>query len=180
MEVIEAIKTRRSIRKYDSRREVEDTVIRKIIECAAWAPSAHNKQPWKFIIFRDQDKKQKIADRSKWAKFLPEAPVGIVVVADFSYSRPVKEEKALRYYCIQDSAAAIQNLLLAAWNFGLGTCWIGDFNENQLREMFAIPLGLNAVGIIALGYPHPEWRNHPRPRKPVEEILCFERFKPAE
>ncbi|MGI6705833.1 MAG: nitroreductase family protein [Clostridia bacterium] len=176
MDLLEGIKSRRSVRRYDMERTVEDEVIRKIIEYAGWAPSANNGQPWNFIVFRDPEKKRRIAERSRWAKFLPEVPVGIVVVTEFSRAREVKEEKALRYFSIQDSAAAIQNLLLAAWAFGLGTCWIGDFDEEQLRDMFDIPEGHNAVGIIALGYPHPEWKGTPRPRKPVDEILHFEKF----
>ncbi|MFZ7132275.1 MAG: nitroreductase family protein [Eubacteriales bacterium] len=174
MDIVEAIKTRRSVRKYDVKRHVDDDLIKEVISDAGQAPSAHNRQPWRFIIFRDPLKKKKIAERSKWAKFFDKVPVGIIVLAEFNFVRTTGEDKAVKYYSIQDSAAAIQNLLLSAWNLGLGTCWIGDFDENQLKELFHVPVGWNPVGIIAMGYPHPEWKGHPTVRKGIDDILEFD------
>lgn len=174
MEVMEAIKTRRSVRKYDATRHVENELIKKAIESASWAPSAHNGQPWHFIVFRDNYKKKKIAERSKWAKFFEGAPVGIIVLAEFSHERTVTKEKTLKYFSIQDSAAAIQNLLLSAWNYGIGTCWIGDFDEIQLEKLFDIPENWSPIGIIAMGYPHEDWKGRPTSRKSVDEVLEFE------
>lgn len=177
MDIIEAIKTRRSIRKFDIERQVDDRVLMDIIECASWAPSAHNEQPWKFIIFRDKEKMRKIAERYvRASNFLIHTPAAIAVVADFRHIRKADGDKVVKYYSTQDTAAAIQNILLAAWSFGLGTCWIGDFDELQLREMFNIPEGYNAVGVIAIGYPRPG-KKFPVPRrKPLEEIMSFEKF----
>ncbi|MPW26488.1 nitroreductase family protein [Alkalibaculum sp. M08DMB] len=173
MDVIEAIKTRRSIRKFDTNNYVSDDLIKKIIECAGWAPSAHNQQPWHFIVFRDSNRKIKIAERSKWAKFFEHAPVGIVVLTDFSLARESKGDKLLKYYCLQDSAAAVENLLLSAWNYNLGTCWIGDFDEEQLYDLFNISKNWVPVGIIAMGYPDQQWSGKASPRRNVEEIVDF-------
>jgi nitroreductase len=159
MELKEVIETRRSIRKFDPDKPVEDSLLKEIIELASMAPSAHNGQPWRFIIIRNQEKKEKIAEKYKRASnFLIHTPVVIAVVANFNDIRKAGEdsEKAVKYYCVQDTAAAIENLLLSAWNFGLGTCWIGDFDESLLRELLNIPEGCNAVALIAVGYPSPE------------------------
>jgi len=170
MEVIEAIKGRRSIRKYKDEPVARELIL-QIIEAGRWAPSAMNAQPWKFIVTTDQAKKEKMADRSRYAKFLPNAPVAIIVCARFDERRQV-EDKALRYFSIQDTAAAIQNMLLAAYSLGLGTCWIGDFDERQLKELFTIPENYNPVAIIALGYPDVQPTS--TFRKPVEEIIDFQ------
>lgn len=179
MDLLEAIKTRRSIRKFDPDRLVEDSLLKEIIELAALAPSAHNGQPWRFIIIRDQEKKEKIAHKYKRASnFLIHTPVVIAVVAEFSDIRKAGEssDKAVKYYCVQDTAAAIENLLLSAWDFGLGTCWIGDFDEALLREMLFIPEEYNTVALIALGYPRPG-KHFPIPhRKPIDEIISYEKF----
>ena len=174
MDVIQAIKSRRSIRSFDNSRPVDDDILKEIISCGMWAPSAHNRQPWRFVVIRDPKKKEMMAKRSRWAKFLTKTPVAIIVVADFSRRRKVSGDDVVTHFCIQDTAAAIQNILLAATSFGLGTCWIGDFDEEQLTEMCNIPEGWNPVGIIALGYPHPDFKTGTPRRKALEEVMFYE------
>ncbi|MGI6113074.1 MAG: nitroreductase family protein [Mahellales bacterium] len=174
LDVIEAIKSRRSIRMFDNSRPVDDDILKEIITCGTWAPSAHNNQPWRFVVIRDPKKKEQMAMRSRWAKFLTQTPVAIVVIAEFSHRRKVSDDKAVRYFSVQDTAAAIQNILLAATNYGLGTCWIGDFDEGQLAEMCNIPEGWNPVCIIAMGYPHPDFKPAIPRRKLLQEVMFYE------
>lgn len=170
MDVFEAIKTRRSIRRFSDRPVSNETII-KVIQAATFAPSAHNKQPWGFIVVTEKEKLKDIADVSKYAKFLPQASVAIVVCADFSYKRNCPDERGLEYFSVQDSAAAVQNMLLTARGLELGSCWIGDFNEKQLRPMFEIPSVYNVVAIIALGYPETDLLPMMPPRKSLEEVI---------
>jgi nitroreductase len=174
MKVFEAIQGRRSIRRYQDK-PVPTETLRQLIEAARWAPSASNGQPWQFIITTDREKRQRYAASVRWAGFLPDAAAAIIVCARFTRrSRPAPFTPALEYLCVQDTAAAIQNILLAAHALGLGTCWIGDLNEELLQEMFTIPQEWVPVAIIAVGYPAeaPE----PRPRHPLDEIIHWERF----
>lgn len=175
MELFEALKNRRSIRRFRDK-PVPDEALYKVIEAGTWAPSAHNKQPWHFIVIRDKNSLESIAEKSKYAKFLPQVPVAIVVCAEFTYKRNCPEEKGLAYFSIQDSAAAIENILLAAYGMGLGTCWVGDFNETLLRPMLEIPAEYNAVGIIALGYPEAEINPKMPQRKSLEEVVHHEKW----
>jgi len=170
MELFEALKNRRSIRRFLNK-EVDEGTVEKLIEAATWAPSAHNAQPWDFIIIRDKGMLKEMGEKSKYAKFISQAPVAIVVCARFGEKRQRDEDKYLEYYCIQDTAAAIQNMLLAAHGLGLGACWIGDFKEHILRPLLGVPEGHNIVGIVALGYPEPGVRPVMPRRKRPEEVI---------
>ena len=87
-------------------------ILKEIITCGTWAPSAHNNQPWRFVVIRDPKKKEQMAMRSRWAKFLTQTPVAIVVIAEFSHRRKVSDDKAVKYFSVQDTAAAIQLSLI--------------------------------------------------------------------
>jgi len=172
MDVMTAISTRRSIRRF-GKEQVPDALLRSILEAAHWAPSAHNKQPWYFIVSRDRDKKEKIAQASTWAKFLPEAPVMILVCTRLDYRWKSTPPKMIEWFSLQSTAAAIQNLLLAAHSLGLGTCWIGDINKDLLAELFTIPGGYEPVAIIALGYPAVP-STPATTRRPLEEVVSWQ------
>ncbi|MBM7624993.1 nitroreductase family protein [Sporohalobacter salinus] len=175
MDPLNLIKTRRSIRRYLDK-SVSNELIEKIINAARFTPSAHNKQPWKFIVTRDDQKLKELSESSNYASFLSSAPVAIIVCADYknSQQREAANEHFVEYFCIQDTAAAIQNILLAAHGLGLGTCWIGDYSEEQLSEMFDIQEPYYPVGIISLGFTD---KNPATPkRKSLDEVLCYEKF----
>lgn len=174
MDVLTALRTRRSVRCF-SPEPVGDDLLWKVLEAGHWAPSAHNKQPWYFIVFRDQEKKQAIADASRWAKFLPEAPVGVLVCARLDYEWKSTPRKWIEWYSVQSSAAAIENMLLAAHALGLGTCWIGDIDTELLARLFTIPSGYEPVAIIALGYPAAGFEGKAPPRRPLEEVVQWEK-----
>ncbi|MEM3444697.1 MAG: nitroreductase family protein [Thermoplasmata archaeon] len=171
MDLFEAMKTRRSIRKYKSQM-VDEEVIRKIFQIVRHAPSAHNAQPWKFVVVRDEEKKRKIAQYCNNQKFISEAPVVIVAcgLPDESQANIGNWISAF----VVDVSIATTYLMLAAWSLGLGTCWIGNFNEEKVKEVLGLGNDVRIVAITPLGYPdeNPE----PQGRKNLSEIVVFEGF----
>ena len=173
MDVFEAIKGRRSIRAYRDM-DVSQEIVEKLIEAARWAPSAGNIQPWEFIIVRNPETKRRLAEAALRQSFIEEAPVVIVVCADEERSARGYGTRGRTLYCIQDTAAAIQNIHLAAYALGLGTCWVGAFIEDEARKILNIPEGVRPVAIIPVGYPAES--PSPRSRRPLKEIIHYERF----
>jgi nitroreductase len=173
MDVLEAIKGRRSIRAFKSQ-DVLDETVKKLIEAACWAPSAGNIQPWEFIIVRNSQIKQKLVDAALGQEFIAEAPVVIVICANEERSARGYGLRGKTLYCIQDTAAAIQNIHLAAYALGLGTCWVGAFKEEEAREALKIPQGIRPVAIIPVGYPD-EAPKPPR-RRPMQQVVHYENF----
>jgi len=172
MELSEAIKGRRSIRAY-KQQNVPEEVVEKLIDAASFAPSAGNIQPWKFVIARKQDTKKKLAQAADQA-FIEEAPVVIVVCANEERSSMGYGFRGKTLYCIQDTAAATQNILLTAYSLGLGTCWIGAFNEDEAKKAINAPEEIRPVAIIPVGYANeaPTQRN----RRPLSQITHHESF----
>lgn len=148
MDAIEAMLTRRSIRKYTAE-PVSEEAINGLLEAAMAAPSAGNQQPWHFIVIRDRALLDEIPKVHPYAQMVKEAPVAIVVCGD---ARSTKYKE----YWPQDCAAATQNLLLAAHACGLGAVWCGVYpNEERmtpLRELLGIPDGVYPFSLIALGH----------------------------
>ncbi len=173
MEVFEAIKTRRSVRAF-TKQDVPNEVVLKLIDAARWAPSAGNIQPWEFVIVRNPDVKRKLAAAALHQTFIEEAPVVVVVCADQFRSERGYGSRGAGLYCLQDTAAATQNLLLAAHALGLGACWVGAFYEREVSEALKVPKGVRPVAILPIG--HPAESPSPRPRRPLSEIVHYDRF----
>jgi len=173
MEVLEAIKGRRSIRAFKSQ-NVSAEIIEKLIDAARWAPSAGNIQPWEFIIVRKSEIKKRLAEAALSETFIEEAPVVIIVGANENRSFEGYGMRGKTLYCIQDTAAAIQNIHLAAYSLGLGTCWIGAFREEGTREILNIPHGVRPVAIVPVGYPAES--PSPTSRKLISQIVHYETF----
>lgn len=153
-DVIEAILERRSIRKF-SNQEIPMATIGRILDAAQHAPSAGNCQPWSFYVVLNDEIKTSIGDISNQS-FISQAPVAIVVCAIPSMSSAYYSQIGESLYCIQDTAAAIQNILLAANGYGLGTCWVGEMDEKKLHELLELPDLERPVAIIPIGYPEEE------------------------
>ena len=170
MKVLEAIKGRRSIRAFKSQ-NVSEEIIEKIVDAARWAPSAGNIQPWEFIIVRRPETKRRLAEAALGETFIEEAPVVIVVCANEDRSSQGYGIRGKTLYCIQDTAAAIQNIHLTAYSLGLGTCWVGAFREEKAREILKIPQGIRPVAIIPVGYPAEA--PSPRDRRHMSQIHNF-------
>jgi nitroreductase len=177
MEFSELVKRRRSIHHFTDD-EVTDEELNYVLEAAGWAPSAGNAQPWRFIVVRDPENREKVwratADIPDVTpqNFLRKAPVHIIVCTDTSAYKGKQSRAFSNRFCIQDSAAATMNLLLAAADIGLGACWVGMFRGESLSEDFCIPPNVRPVAIVPLG--HTRSQVKPRPRKPREELVYQE------
>jgi nitroreductase len=172
MELSEAIKKRRSIRAF-KKQDVPEEIVEKLIDAARWASSAGNIQPWEFVIIRNHDVKEELVKAADQA-FVEEAPVVIVVCANEKLSSMGYGVRGRTLYCIQDTAAAIQNILLTAHSLGLGSCWIGAFNEYKVKKAVNAPKGIRPIAIIPVGYANetPSQRN----RRPLNQIMHYENF----
>lgn len=168
MEVIEIIKRRRSIRRYKPD-PVPDSDIMTILEAARWAPSAGNLQPWEFVVVKDGNKRVELAKAAYRQGWIAEAPVIIVVCAAIERTARYYGERGASLYCIQDTAAATQNILLSACALGYGTCWVGAFNEDRVRKILGLPGGVRPVALVTLG--KPAELPSPPPRRPLDSIV---------
>jgi nitroreductase len=168
IDVFEAIRTRRSIRKYEDK-PVEKEKLLKIIEAARLAPSTLNRQPWSFIVVTDPEVKKKLRSscNQDWS-----APTIIVECAypEKAWVRDDGEE-----YWKLDVAVAVQNMVLAAWEEGLGICWIGAFREEEVKKILGIPKDVRVLVMTALGYPA-EKKGPVTNRKPLEEIVHYDHW----
>jgi len=152
MGILDIIKNRRSIRHFSSR-DVERDKIDKILEAAKWAPSAGNLQARDFILVKDSKTKDKIATAALNQDFISEAPIVLVVCANKKRSGDRYGRRGESLYCIQDATASIQNMLLMAHSMGLGSCWVGAFDEEKIRGILGIPPEVRPIAIIPVGYP---------------------------
>ena len=130
VEVLEAIEKRRSVRRFDPGRNISEKQIEKLLEAAQWAPSAGNLQSRFFVVVRDKAVKEQLAEAVFGQDFVAEAPVVIVFCADLERSASKYGDRGRMLYCVQDATLAAQNFWLAATEAGLGTCWVGGFENN--------------------------------------------------
>jgi nitroreductase len=173
LEIQEAIRKRRSIRAFTGE-DVSEEAIQQIIEAGTLAPSAGNCQPWEFIIIRNKLTKQKLAQAALGQMFIVQAPIVIVVCANINRSANRYGSRGRELYAVQDTAAAIENMLLMAVSKGLGTCWIGAFNEVLAKEVLELPVGIRPVAIIPLGNPA-ETPQMPR-RRSYKDVVHQEKW----
>ncbi len=169
MEVMEAIKSRRSVRGYKPD-PIPEADLSEILEAARLAPSASNRQPWKFIVVTDPGKREALTKASRNQAFVGQAPVIIVAVAlepDQTMMCGVER------YAV-DLSIAVDHITLAAVDKGLGTCWIGAFDQEEVCRIAGVPDQYKVVTVLPLGYPADEPRA--KGRKPLEEIVCWETF----
>lgn len=172
MDVFEAFRKRKSSRSY-AETSVTDAVLVNIVEAARLAPSAGNVQPWHFVIVRDDEKRRRIAEGCRYGKFLSESPVVIIACGN--------RRASPRWYAV-DTSIALEHIVLAATALGLGTCWIGMFNEEEIREMVDVPDEFEIVALLAVGYGKKKtdlWAkilHTMRPRKKLGEIVSQETY----
>ena len=169
--ILEVIRRRRSVRRYRPDPVDRETVDR-LLDAARWAPSAGNLQPWFFYVVTEARLKRELAAAALRQSFVAEAPVCIVVCAEPERSARIYGTRGRTLYCLQDTAAAVQNILLAAQALGLGACWVGAFDEERVCACLDLPETLRPVAIIPLGYPARE--TEPRPgRRELKEIVLY-------
>jgi len=165
MDILEAIKGRRSIRQYTDE-PISDDQIRDILEAGRWAATKGNKQPWKFIILKDEKIRSELAGALPSGKFLSQAPAGIAIAirSDNSPDAPL------------DGAAASQNMLLAAHALGLGACWISAYDtasENEAKRILNIPADERLLSVLSLGHPAEAPQ---KGKKELEEITFIDKL----
>ncbi|MBU4076492.1 MAG: nitroreductase family protein [Euryarchaeota archaeon] len=169
MDVSKAIRSRRSIRAYDPG-EVEEEKLLRILESGRLSPSAGNRQERRFIVVRDARKRQLLSEAAKNQSFVAEAPV---VIAACSVETDYVMACGQPAYPI-DTAIAVDHMTLQAVEDGLGTCWIGAFDEKKVKEILNIPDNVRVVQLLALGYP--SYAPGPRPRKSLDDIVMWEKW----
>jgi nitroreductase len=171
MTVSEAIAQRRSIRRYLDQ-PVEDEKLRQILEAGRLSPSASNQQNWKFITVRDAGLRARLAKASLGQSFVGEAPV--ILAACGTDPEGVMACGQHRYTV--DLSIATAYMVLQAWELGLGTCWLGRFDEFQVKTILKIPSAVRVVAMVTIGYP--DEQPGPRPRKPLSEVTCYDQYTP--
>jgi nitroreductase len=171
MEFYDVIKKRKSIRKYKPDPVPKD-VLDRILEAGRIAPSAKNIQPWRFIVVKDKETKKRVAQACRGQNWMADADVILVacILNDIAWGRmggymssgPV------------DLAIAVDHMILAAANEGLGTCWIGAFVEADVKKILNVPEKVTVIALTPIGYPAEEAKD--RGRKPESEIFSYDKF----
>ncbi|MCM8817927.1 MAG: nitroreductase family protein [Candidatus Omnitrophica bacterium] len=175
MDFYEVIRTRRSVREY-KKDQIPEEVLKKVLDSARIAPSGSNRQPWKFILIKDTERKKKMVELCEGQEFVAQAPVLIVACGkNIHYNRG---KWMGDYSMIVDVAIAVDHLTLSARAEGLGTCWIGSFDNEGIKKFLNIPEDVNVVALTPLGYPKdPNVFKETKNRKKLEEIICYETWK---
>jgi nitroreductase len=161
MSLLNVIFNRASVRRYTSEPVSEET-LRNVLEAGRRAPSAMNAQPWHFIVVTEQKLKDQLSEH-RWTGFVKDAAFVMVGCG----------EKKSRWSTV-DVAIALQNMVIAAEAQGLGSCWIGDFDQTELKEMLGIPDNLRVIALVSFGYPAE--KPAPRNKKNLEEIVHYNKF----
>ncbi|MFY9402133.1 MAG: nitroreductase family protein [Candidatus Omnitrophota bacterium] len=166
MEVMDILLKRRSIRAFKEE-PIERKELEKIVEAGRFAPTARNVQPWKFVVVTDKDTLKKLAALTDNGKFLVESAAAIAVLCSDT-----------KYY-LEDGCSATVNMLNAAASLGIGSCWVaGDKKEysSEVLKLLNAPEGFKLISIIALGYPKEEGAFRKAEKKPLQDILRWEKF----
>ena len=181
MEFTDVVKLRRSVRKF-SNQEVEKEKIEQILECARLAPSWANKQCWSFIVVKDKEKIELLSKAAGTVNiWFKKAPIMIVACGDPKLSGI---RKGIEYFMV-DVAISMEHLVLAATDLGLGSCWIGAFEEEKIKDVLGIPNNIRVVAITPIGYPAEKVGVQEtitrvilrsKKRKPLDEIVHYDKW----
>ncbi|RLG85405.1 MAG: nitroreductase [Thermoprotei archaeon] len=164
MGVYEVILSRRSIRAYKPE-PISDEDLKKILEAARWAPSARNLQPWHFVVVKDPTLKEKLVPACRGQSFVRDAACVIVGLADTELSPK---------WAVVDTTIALEHIVLVATELGYGTCWIGAFDEAEVKKLLNIPDKYKVVALITVG--RPAESPGPKPRKQLSEMVSVDTF----
>jgi nitroreductase len=156
MDFWQVLEKRTSVRSFVTTVDVPPETVTRLLEAAIRAPSAGNRQSWHFYIVRNAAARQGLAAAAYGQQFVGEAPVAIVVCADAEQSAGRYGQRGRKLYCLQDTAAAIEHILLAAVALGLGACWVGAFDEGRAARVLSLPRRHRPVAILPIGKPAAE------------------------
>jgi nitroreductase len=169
-EALKAVFGRHSCRDFTGEPLPEED-LKTLMEALRQAPSAGNMQPWRFYVVKNASVKRRLAKAAYGQDFVSDAPVVFVICADAEESATTYRDRGRTLYCLQDTAAATENLLIAATALGYGTCWVGAFDEGAARDALSLPENLRPVAMVPVGRGRIPSRGPER--KPVEEIFEF-------
>ena len=165
MSLLDLILTRRSIRRYENK-DIPEEVLRQILETGRQAPSAANRQPIHFVIVNDHVILKNLCD-NLITRFVKYAPLAIVGCADVKSLLTGK-------WAVVDATIAMENMVIAAWTLGIGSCWIGACNEKKVKELLKISDKWKVVALLTLGYPAEQPKQ--RKKKPFDKMFSFNSF----
>ncbi len=174
MDFFEVVKKRRSTRSFKKEEKIPDEVLYQILETAIQAPSAGNRQSWDFVVVKTTEIKKALAKAALGQGFIARASVVVVVCANQGRSAVVYGRRGVDLYSIQDTAAAIQTMLLTITALGYGACWVGAFSESEVRKILKVTDGVRPVAIIPIGVP--KRTPKPTPRIPLEDLIHHESY----
>jgi nitroreductase len=169
MDVFTAIQNRRSIRAFKDKK-IDESTLNKVLEAARLAPSAGNNQSWKFLVVKDQETRKKLAVAARGQKQVEQAPVVIVGIS----TEPEGKMPNGQFRGPIDLSVAFSFIMLEAIELGLGTCWLGAYDEGEVKNILGIPENVRVIAMTPLGYPAEE--PAARPRKSIEQIVIHEKY----
>lgn len=173
MSLMDIIKTRKSVRSYSDVKDLTTADLSKILEAARLAPSAKNIQEWKYIVIRDKNIIKELVPACKDQKFISGASVVVVGCSDQTDYVMTCGQNA---YTV-DLAISMEHMALMAAELGIGSCWIGAFYEDRVKELLNIPNKVRVVSLLTLGYPLHDLKTIvTTTRKNVEEIVCYDKW----
>lgn len=173
MDLYDAVRRRKSVRSFLPR-PVEREKLDRVLDAARLAPSARNTQEWRFVVVEDGETRKRIAEAASSQQFVAEAPVVLACCAETDHRLMRCGHPSFAI----DVAIAIDHLTLAATAEGLGTCWVGSFNADELRTILGIPPTVEVIELLPLGYPV-DGNEKPKDRLGIEKIVYFERWRKA-
>jgi nitroreductase len=173
LSVQDFIRTRRSVRKYVPKDIPFDLVV-QIMESAKYAPFAGNIMNFKIIVVKNESKRKAISEACSQQHWMADAPVHLVIVAEPEKIERFYGTRGIRLYSVQGIAAAIQNMLLTATELGVGSCWVGAFDEEMIRSTLNMPEHLDIHAVITLG--EPAEKPHLPPRYRLEHYMFFDKW----
>ena len=168
MNVLEAIRTKRAVRQFTAQ-PIPDDAVRAILDAGRRAQSSKNTQPWHFVVVRDKNTLQKLADSGPFAKHLAGAALGIALVSP---------DPATRWSIPFDVGQAAAHMQLAAWELGIGSCIGAIYDQDKAKAILGIPADQSFYAALSFGYPAPSEPRPPRAggRKPLAEMTHWERW----
>jgi nitroreductase len=160
LSLVDIVLSRRSIRRYE-KKDIPKDVFSRILEAGRQAPSAANRQPIHFIVVTDDSIKREFS-KGLFNRFIKDSPLTIVGCANTGD------------WAVVDTTIALQNMVIAAWAMGIGSCWIGDFKEGKVKQTLQIPDKWKVVALVSFGYPAEKPK--PRKKKPLTKIVNINKF----
>jgi nitroreductase len=163
MDTFTCIRTRREIRDYLDK-PIPNETLQRILEAGRLAPSSKNSQPWHFIVINDRMTLKRISELTPTGAHIAKAALAIAVLMDAAKLPEI------------DGARAVQNMVLEAWEMGVGSCWVTNFYEDGVKDLLGVPQRMKLVTVMPFGYPIEPKTKRKKTRKPLNEIVHYERF----